>query len=134
MAGRIKKYIAEKKEILQGYKYNLFWIKANREMINRLTTERPPEIITDTPTSKRYDKKIKEIITEMQENIKRNMEACDMIEKAVNSLEDPTEKTILKYKYLCEQPPTWEQIAEEINYSLRQWYNIHNAALKHINL
>lgn len=58
--------------------------------------------------TKKYIAEKKEIITELQENIKRNIEACDMIEKAVNSLEDPTEKTMLKYKYLCEQPPTWE--------------------------
>lgn len=43
------------------------------------------------------------------------------------------EDTAISMHYLCEgRPPTWEQIAKELNYSDRQIYNIRNEALRKI--
>ncbi len=45
----------------------------------------------------------------------------------INRLDQELEKNVLIQKYISGY--TWEQICENLDYSLRQIYNIHNRAL-----
>ena len=47
-------------------------------------------------------------------------------------MSDETEKELLILKYI--KGHTWEEVAELMNYSLRQIYNLHKQALSHFNL
>lgn len=50
----------------------------------------------------------------------------------INEMESREEKLLLQYKYL--QFNTWEQIADRLNYSIRNIYYIHNKALKNFDI
>lgn len=52
------------------------------------------------------------------------------IYRSVEKIGDETEKRVLRLKYF--DGMSWEQVAEEMNYSIRQIHNIHKKAL--INL
>lgn len=48
----------------------------------------------------------------------------------IEKMEDETEKRVLRLKYL--EGYSWEQVAEEIGYSIRQIHNIHKRALENL--
>lgn len=52
------------------------------------------------------------------------------IYKKIEKMEDETEKRVLRLKYL--EGYSWEQVAEEIGYSVRQIHNIHKRALENL--
>ena len=52
------------------------------------------------------------------------------IEEAINSLDDPTERQIVRMKFL--QDATMQYIGDKIGYTRKQVYNILNAALDKI--
>lgn len=54
-------------------------------------------------------------------------EEMESIERAIEWLE-PRERTLLRLYYISGL--TWEQVAEEMNYSWRQVHNIHGKALE----
>lgn len=53
------------------------------------------------------------------------------IYKNIEEMENEMEKRLLKMKYLYGY--TWEEVSEEMGYSVRQVYNIHNQALEHFS-
>jgi len=57
------------------------------------------------------------------ENITKRID----IVRAINSLDDPTERTLMLYRYI--KGLTWENVCRKINYSWVQTHKIHNRAL-----
>lgn len=53
------------------------------------------------------------------------------IEKAINNLDDSTERALMGYKYI--DGLTWEEVCVKINYSWRQTHYVHCRALKNIS-
>lgn len=50
----------------------------------------------------------------------------------INRLDNPTYRTLLSLRYInCK---TWEQIAEDMHYMVRNIYNLHEQALKALSL
>ena len=54
------------------------------------------------------------------------------INKAIDSVEDHTEKIILRYRYLCFL--TWNEIATIMGYTVRTIYRKHKSALEHFTV
>lgn len=52
------------------------------------------------------------------------------IEKAISTLTDPLERTILRYRYI--QGLKWTEICIELNYSWKQTHRLHSRALTSI--
>jgi DNA-directed RNA polymerase specialized sigma subunit len=53
------------------------------------------------------------------------------IVRVVRRVENPSCHTLLSLRYLCFK--TWEQIAEEMNYSVQHVHRIHGAALEAVD-
>lgn len=49
------------------------------------------------------------------------------VEDMIGSLEDPTERRLMRYRYI--EGLTWEEVCVEVNYSWRQTHKIHGRAL-----
>lgn len=54
------------------------------------------------------------------------------IYKKIEKMEDETERRVLRLKYL--EGYSWEQVAEEIGYSVRQIHNIHKKSLENLKI
>ena len=61
---------------------------------------------------------------------KQAQAAKDEINKALESLEEPSHRTVLRMKYI--DGMTFQQIADRLHYSKRQIQRIHGRALKHV--
>lgn len=54
------------------------------------------------------------------------------IDKAIRSIQDPTQREVLERRYLLYQK--WQQIADEMHYSVQNVYILHGKALQKIRL
>ena len=72
--------------------------------------------------------KIMELERKIDDRVNRLVELKIQIYYEIDKLPAREEKLLLKYRYL--QFHTWEQIAEEMNYSERNVYYIHKRALR----
>lgn len=52
--------------------------------------------------------------------------------KCIEKLEDETEKRVLRLKYL--EGYSWDQVADDMGYSVRQIHNIHKKALGNLKI
>lgn len=78
--------------------------------------------------------KCMEKIVDLEEKIKQEvhdlvMVKTDMLEK-IHSLESVDYQSVLELRYLSYR--TWEQIAEEMHYSIRWIYKLHGKALQEL--
>ncbi len=73
-------------------------------------------------------------IANISEVIARQLNRCialrEEIEKVINSLDDPTERLLMRKRYI--EGKTWEQVAREMNYSFRRVTQIHGDILQKI--
>lgn len=71
-------------------------------------------------------------VMELEERLDREIDELTVkrqeIEQAVNAVPDEVRREVLTRRYLLYQK--WEVIAEEMNYSERQVFRIHGAALR----
>ena len=65
---------------------------------------------------------------ELEEDIRRFEELYVEISHAIDDVEDPNCRLVLSKRYLLMK--TWEQIADDIGYSLTQVHRIHKTALE----
>ena len=77
-------------------------------------------------------KALKTIIKECDAESAAARKKCEEIRAKVEALQDPRHRAILEMRYLQRPPETWERIAEQLNYSVENCYNLHRAALKQI--
>lgn len=77
-----------------------------------------------------YIEKIKQVRTVLIQSRYKKWFVFFEIYRKVEKVDDETEKRVLRLKYF--EGMSWEQVAEEMNYSVRQIHNIHKRAL--INL
>lgn len=124
---------------LKGYKWIMLDLNADRErlddMKDRVYSVRTPKL-SDMPRGGRpvtmEDNVIDMIELEEYKIPNRKEEAERMkrvIEQAIEDMEDPRDRTILKLKFIHDY--THEQIAEYIHYSTTQEYVFYNQALEH---
>ena len=77
-------------------------------------------------------KTLRNIIKECDAKSAAARKKCDEIRATVEAVQDPRHQAILKMRYLQRRPEPWERIAEQLNYSVENCYNLHRAALKKI--
>lgn len=128
----------DKKTYLQGYQNQKRKIIAlNRELEELQSREISPCInITGMPGAHnkrdlsdymvKYEKTISRIIGAKNEALN----SLNEIEQTIECLEDETEKTILRLRYLVGL--TWEEIGTEVMYTYQYVHIIHKKALEHL--
>lgn len=126
----------EKKKILRGYRRIDAQIRADyAELDDVITLIQSPNLdgLPSTPNSERdlADLIIKkdEILSRILKDIERKEKARQRINDAIEAMWNENEKTVLILRY--KQGMTFEQVAEEMNYTWRHIHNIHGRALQH---
>lgn len=66
-----------------------------------------------------YESKVKSALEEMAD-----------IEQAISGLDDPVQRTLMRYRYI--DGMEWEKICVKLNYSWRQTHRIHSMALNNL--
>lgn len=75
----------------------------------------------------RLEKEARDYIRQSERNLEKALARCAEIEKAINSLQDPTQRKILTMRYIdCRK---WETIADTVIYSAQNTHRIHNKAI-----
>ena len=75
--------------------------------------------------------RIVDLERELQNDIDELVQTGEKIRRAINSLTDERLKVILELRYM--KGDRWEDIADELNYDLRNVYYLHGTALQKIN-
>lgn len=68
------------------------------------------------------------MIEDLEEEIQQLVQFKAKVKKAIDSLTDPVEKTIMEYRYISGL--TWKDIAVIVNLSIRELYRIRDKAVK----
>lgn len=74
--------------------------------------------------------KIIDLQDEINKDIDRLVDLKTQIVTTIKNIENKEYQTLLEKRYLCFD--TWEQIAVDMNYSIRWVHNIHGKALKEL--
>lgn len=74
--------------------------------------------------------KIIDLKNEINNDIDRLIDLKKDIMALINAVKNPEYKTLLELRYLCFKK--WEQIADEMDYSIQHIFRIHNKALEKI--
>lgn len=132
--------IAKKKEFLSQY-------RAIKRQINRIEMYIEEIRESKTSVSIKYDDmphahnitdlsdyaaKVDTKLRELAELKDKKANLLDKIMDAVTGMEDEAEKDVIVYRYIREM--SWEDIANNIGYSVKQTCRIHGRALEHIEL
>lgn len=133
--------IEQKKEYLKSYKNLCSKIRSLEEqkmsIIDTMTSARAQNY-SGMPSSGRqsdlsdYMVKLEKIKNSIFNANAKCLASKIKIESAVLSMENGIESAVLHKKYILFKG--WETIASELNYSVRQIYNIHGMALQHIEI
>ena len=71
--------------------------------------------------------KMADLETEINQNIIELVELKGEIVSVIQKIDNPEHQTLLELRYLCFK--TWEQIAVEMYYSVRNIYKLHDQAM-----
>ena len=126
----------EKKKILRGYRRIDAQIRADyAELDDVITLIQSPNLdgLPSSPNSERdlADLIIKkdELLSRILRDIERKTAALQRINDAIEAMRSENERTVLILRY--KHSMTFEQIAEEMDYSWRHTLRIHGSALQH---
>lgn len=128
--GKSEDEIEVKKKYLQLYKEFSVTISAMEELL--VLIQKDSENLKKLDKNLIANKQVETMTKEIENSIIKKYDTCREILKAIDKIEDETERTLLIFKYI--NGNTWENICEKMSYSLRQVYNIHNKALKNVHL
>lgn len=78
------------------------------------------------------DQEINNIAEHIEQLVEDKCSVCRSVLQSIEMLSDETEKNILLLKYIYGK--TWEEISEDLSYSLRQVYYLHKHALEHLEI
>lgn len=87
------------------------------------------------PSSENTNENILVRIIDMENEIKRDinhlLDIKEGVQGAIKTVEEPELRLLLELRYLCYR--SWGDIAEEMNYDVRQIHRIHSKALFELN-
>ena len=128
------------KDELKRYKYISDEITQLWDEINRLRDglmSPSGKVITWAPAAAKQDDKFAEVMAridelehELIEKLNGRIKLQHSIEQAIESVDDPLLRMILKSRYI--QGKTWKEICDQTNYSRSQINYLHGKALKKI--
>lgn len=119
---RIKLEIDSKKAVLEDMRATLDGLQAVR-LSEKLQGGPIP---SDENTVNRINK-----IIEEEKKIEILYDFIADLSSEIDKIEDVVERALLRYRYI--KGYTWEQISEELGYSIAQVYRIHKRAFKSFN-
>lgn len=74
--------------------------------------------------------KIDELTRALHIKMAQSLIVLEQIEKAIESLNNPTEQALLRYRYILGY--TWEQVCVAMNYSWMQIHRLHSKSLMNL--
>ena len=116
---------AEKKQVLKEYRAAEIAILELGERCYRW--QNLERNLGDTSAQK----DIEGVVKQLKEQILRLSKLRQMVEGAVNSLEDYTLRQVMHLRYIL--GADWDMVAESLGYSRRQVFNLHNKALENMH-
>lgn len=127
---------SEKKRILWSYKRIDAQIRADYAELDELVTLIKSPKLDGLPTSQTSERdladiliKKEEILSRIMKDIDRKAAARQRIDNALDAMASETERTLLILRY--KRGMTFEQVAEEMEYSWRHTLRLHGSALAH---
>lgn len=127
---------SEKKRILWSYKRIDAQIRADYAELDELVTLIKSPKLDGLPTSQTSERDLADILIKKEEILSRIMKDIDRkeaarqrIDNALNAMASETERTLLILRY--KRGMTFEQVAEEMEYSWRHTLRLHGSALAH---
>lgn len=125
-----KEYLNQAYRIDQRINSKIEQVSSLRDMLTRTN-----QTISDMPGNPNKDKsrleetmvKIVDMENEISSDIDRLMDLKQEIMKAVRAVDDVQCQMLLELRYLCFR--TWEDIADELNCTVRNVHNLHSKAL-----
>lgn len=90
-------------------------------------------VITSLPQTAGYEDKVVKIVDlehKLLEDIAQLTEMYEVGDRMINSLDNPTDRLILTMRYINHM--RWEEIAQELSYSVDHVYYRHRHAIKKI--
>jgi hypothetical protein len=130
-----KDYLSQAYRIDQRINSKIEQVQSLRALSTKATVT-----LSDIPPSKgtrnvhRMEDVIAKMIdleSEINADLNRLIDLKHEIITVVKCVENPELQTILELRYLCFK--TWEEIAVEINWSIRQVYYMHGEALREVD-
>ena len=132
--------LSAKDYLSQAYRIDLrIKMKSEQTQSLRDIATRATSSLSDVPPSNgprnvhRMEDVIAKMIdleSEISEELNRLIDLKHEILTVINCVENLEFKTLLELRYLCFKP--WEEIAVELNWSIRNVYYIHGEALKDV--
>ena len=127
------------KEFLKEHINKLDEAKGLKFEIDQMYQTIKSSVITGEPSAPAPNKdKIGEIVWKIQEKKTRYLAKLDVIlneeeeiEKAIASLEDSRERTVMRYRYISGLK--WEEVCVKAHYSWQWTHELHKRALEKIN-
>lgn len=127
---------AEKKKILWSYKRIDSQIKADYAELDDIVTLIKSPNLDGLPTSQNSERDLADLLIRKDEmlarildDINRKESARRRIDEAILAMPSETERTLLILRY--KRGMTFEEIAEEMEYSWRHTLRLHGSALAH---
>ena len=127
---------AEKKRILWSYKRIDSQIRADYAELDDIVTLIKSPNLDGLPTSQNSERDLADLLIRTDEmlarildDINRKESARRRIDEAILAMPSETERTLLILRY--KRGMTFEQIAEEMEYSWRHTLRLHGSALAH---
>ena len=129
-----KDYLSQAYRIDQRINSKIEQVQSLRNLAAKATAT-----LSDAPTSKgtRNIHRMEDVIVKMMDleseinkDLNRLIDLKHEIITVVKCVENPELQTLLELRYLCFK--TWEEIAVEISWSIRQVYYMHGEALREV--
>ncbi len=127
---RAKDFLSEAARLDTRVRCKLEQLEALRSLAQRVTGSMAVHAGAVTSGHGRTEDSVVRIVMlqrELEEDIDTLLGLKRRIGALVAALPSPEHRTLLELRYLCFRP--WEEIAEEMHYSLHHLYKLHNAAL-----
>lgn len=141
MDSEVKKENEKKKEYLLRYRYARKKQEAIEKEIEELRLERmSPSGLrqdgmphgSDCSDLSGYAADLDELLEELKDQMEEKIRIRREISAKIEEMEDESESLLLRLRYIHEMK--WEQVAEKMEYSLKQTHRIHGNALKNLKM
>jgi predicted transcriptional regulator len=128
---KAKEFMSQALYIDQRINSKIEQVLSLRELAEKATATLTDVKISGTKNPHRMEDaivKMMDLESEINADVDRLVELKREIMAVVNRVENSAYQTLLSLRYLCFK--TWEQMAEEMNYSVQHLHRIHGTALE----
>jgi DNA-directed RNA polymerase specialized sigma subunit len=128
---RAKEFLQQAFHINRRISNGIEQVASLRELAGKASAALTNTKVTGTKNVHRMEDAIAELM-ELEDEINEDVISLVALKReivsVINRVEKPSCQTLLSLRYLCFK--TWEQIAEDMSYSVQHTHRIHGAALE----